>query len=427
MPSAFENFFDNNLIKICMDNNFKDLNCILGTTEIIISLILILITFLGLIKLLNYYDKINFETALLLFSIIQIVLLDIIIIIPHDFLFECFFFVQICHISLTIRKFVILTKQEKNSIKENILFILLNIINIIIFTFYILSLLDIFLNNIYLYIQSTIRIYYFITAIFLAFFCHKAIIKLKKFENRHESYELKLKHQDSAVSNNSNLVVSFQNNDWMFFLIRERQIKPLYILNLICSFIQMVFILSKHFLLENFFQKDEYKLISLKDEGYIIYYFYLIFCFLNVFVNYFCFYWIVREQFDYNTNEINKTNKNRNKNILNEEFIERETINNKQDEKEIQTLMEDKKDKKKFAKSIYSNTFTEANDEDNQEKYFVQDNEEEKEKEKEKEENKLEMVQPSYEDISGRGTMVSNNPINQSTNNDNFLENLEKI
>ena len=416
MPSAFENFFDNNLIKSCLDNNFKNLNCILGTTEIIISLILILISILGLIKLLNYYDKMNFETALLIFSIIQILLLDIIIIIPHDLLFECFFFVQICHISLTIRKFIILTKQEKSKVKENLLFVILNILNIIIFTFYILSLLNILLNNIYLYIQSTIRIYYFITAIILSFYCRKVIDKLKKIEKRNESYELKLKHKDSEISNNSNLVISFHNNEWMFILIRERQIIPLYILNLICSFIQMTFVLSKHFLLEDFFQKDEYKLICLKNKGYIIYYFYLIFCFLNVFVNYFCFYWIVREQFEENNEIKNKTNKN----ILNEAFIERETINNKENEKEIKSLMEDKKDKKKFAKSIYSNTFTDVDDEkNNQENYFVQ--------EKEKEENKLEMVEPSNEEISDRGTLISNNPINQSTNNNTFSENFEQL
>ena len=149
MSSAFDNFFEDNLVNTCLNNNFKDLNCILGASEMVLSLILIFLVFFGLIKLLNYYETINFEISLLIFSIIQIFLLDIIIIIPHDFLFECLFFVQIFHISLTIRKFLILTRNSTNKISENIIFIIINIINIVLFTFYILSLLKIYLYDIY--------------------------------------------------------------------------------------------------------------------------------------------------------------------------------------------------------------------------------------------------------------------------------------
>ena len=429
MTTAFKNFLNDNLFKICLNNKFQDLNCILGISGIIISFIFIIAIFFGLIKLLNYYGKMNFETSLLLFSIIQIILLDIIIIIPHDVLFECFFFIQLCHISLTIRQFIVLIKNDKsNTIEENIFFIILNFINIIIFTLYILSLLDILLNNIYLYIQSFIRIYYFITAIILSFLCRKLIKKLKTFEKRNESYELALKSKNSiGENNNSNLVVSFYNNEWLFFLIRERQIIPLYILNLICSFIQMSFILSKHFVLDDFFenkQEYQYKIKTLKNEGIIIYYFYLIFCLLNVLVNYFCFYWIIREQYKDQNNEIKHLKKDKKRNVLDENFIERETAKNEEDEKEIKVLMEEKiKDKKKLAKSIYSSSFTEVpndNDieKDKQENYFVQ----EKEKDNEK---KLEMTDPSYIGTSGRGT--TNEPINQSTSNNNtFLDNFEK-
>ena len=429
MTTAFKNFLNDNLFKICLNNKFQDLNCILGISGIIISFIFIIAIFFGLIKLLNYYGKMNFETSLLLFSIIQIILLDIIIIIPHDVLFECFFFIQLCHISLTIRQFIVLIKNDKNNtIEENIFFIILNFINIIIFTLYILSLLDILLNNIYLYIQSFIRIYYFITAIILSFLCRKLIKKLKTFEKRNESYELALKSKNSiGENNNSNLVVSFYNNEWLFFLIRERQIIPLYILNLICSFIQMSFILSKHFVLDDFFenkQEYQYKIKTLKNEGIIIYYFYLIFCLLNVLVNYFCFYWIIREQYKDQNNEIKHLKKDKKRNVLDENFIERETAKNEEDEKEIKVLMEEKiKDKKKLAKSIYSSSFTEVpndNDieKDKQENYFVQ----EKEKDNEK---KLEMTDPSYIGTSGRGT--TNEPINQSTSNNNtFLDNFEK-
>lgn len=414
--SPFEHFFDDNLIQICLDKNFIDLNCILGTAEISISIILIIFIILGLKKLLNYYEKINFETSLLIFSIIQIALLDIIIIMPHDFLFECFFFIQICHISLTIKQFIKLARTEKSIFKEYFIFIIINIINAIIFTLYILSLLDIFLGIIYLYIQSAIRIYYFITAIILAFLCRTIINLLKKYEKGNN--ELTSKKKDSETSNISNFGASFKNNEWMFFLIRERQITPLYILNLICSFIQMLFILSKHFLLEKYFQKGEYTIKILKNNGYIIYYFYLIMCFVNVMVNYYCFYWIVREEY-LNDKEIYETKKR--KNVLDARFIEKEIKKNESDEKEIKILMDEKVNNKiKFTKSLYANTFTENMDEniehEEQENYFVQ--------EKDKNNKKIEMGKSTLESISGRGTLGTNNPINQSTTNDDpFLQN----
>ncbi len=415
MSSAFENFFKDNLVNTCLNNNFKDLNCILGASEMVLSLILIFLVFFGLIKLLNYYETINFEISLLIFSIIQIFLLDIIIIIPHDFLFECFFFVQIFHISLTIRKFLILTRNSTNKITENIIFIIINIINIVIFTFYILSLLKIYLKDIYFIIQSSIRIFYFINAIILTYLCCSLIKKIRIVENKNEKYELNLKHQDSNHSNktnNSNITISFNNNEWMFFLIRERQITPLYILNLICSFIQMSFILSKHFLLSNDFS-IKFKCIASNNKAIIIYNVYILICFLNILVNYFCFYLVVKDQYKDDNNEIFKMNKKKKRNLLDENFIERETIKNSEDQKEIKVLMEEKiKDRKKFAKSIYSNTFTEVNDEndkDKEENYMV--------KETDKEEKKLELVEPSFESISGRGTIISTNAINQSTAN----------
>ena len=104
-------------------------------------------------------------------------------------------------------------------------------------------------------------------------------------------------------------------------------------------------------------------------------------------------------------------NKKKKRNLLDENFIERETIKNIENQKEIKVLMEEKiKDKKKFAKSIYSNTFTEPNDENDKDK---EDNY--KVKERDKEEKKLELVEPSFESISGRGTIVSTNAINKST------------
>ena len=138
MPSPFENFFDDNLIKICSDKNFLNVNCIIGSCEFFLGLIILLLTIKGMINMIKYYDKFNFEISLLLVSIFQIILMNIIIIVPHDFLYEIFFLIQLFIISLIIRKFWGVTGMSK--FLENLIFIIINIINIAIFTFYILSL-----------------------------------------------------------------------------------------------------------------------------------------------------------------------------------------------------------------------------------------------------------------------------------------------
>lgn len=427
MSIEFDDFTENNLIEVCLDENFKDLNCILGTSEIVISIILIFCTALGLIKMLKYYGTMNFETSLLLLSIIQIILLDIIIIIGHDLLFECFFFVQIIDISLTIRKFIILTKNSKSTFFENFIFILINIINIIIFVLYILSSLGIFYsdehksNVIYSIIQSSNRIFYFIISIILSYLCRCAIKKLKVFEQKNQKFELNLKRKESSDNKSTRLMVSFNNNEWMFFTIRERQITPLYIINLICSFIQMIFILSKHYLLVNFFERNK-KIKIIKSEGYFIYYFYIVICYINALINYFCYYYTVKDQYDEEViNKLKKKNKN---NLLSDNDIIRETIHNNEDEKEISIILEDEKvNKNKFFKSLYSNTFTEESDKEKEDNYFKKSDEENKEEEND--DKKVELVERSYDENLNRITLASNNPINQSTENKS-LYNYEK-
>jgi hypothetical protein len=409
MSSAFDDFFNDNLVKICLNAKFSDLNCILGTSGMTISILLIAITIFGLFKLVKYYDSINFEISLFLFSILQIVLLDIIILIPHDFLFEIFFFIQMIHISLTIRKFLIIKRNNKAQCKDNFKFIILNIVNIVIFTFYLLSLLDILFNDYYLYIQTVIRFYYFIMAIILAFLCRSIITKIKHLEKANID---QIKEIDSNNSNTSNLFLSIKDNDWMFFLMREKQVKPLYILNLLCSFIQLIFILSKHFLLDGHFGKRIYKIKIQTNEGCIIYYIYITICFLNILVNYFCFYWVVRDQYKSQENETNKKKKK----LLDENFIERQTIREQDEQKDIDAFVNDKSEKKKkkikYSKSIYTNTFTEIDEDNDKEKYFI------KEKDKEMNNQKDETFGPSDEETSGRATVNSNNGIiNNSTAN----------
>ena len=401
MPSGFEHFFDDNIFEICIKNNFSNINCIFGSIEFISSFVILALTILGLIKMIKYYDKFNFEMCLLLFSIFQILLMDMIIITPHDFLFELFFVTQLFLVSLIIWKFLKIIKSNK--LRENIIIFLINIINILIFIFFVLSLFELFLADIYLYIRFTSRIFYFLTTVNLAILCRALIKKLDKYETKNETFDLFLRKYNTKNSVKSeHFVFSFYSQE-LFFMVRKKQITPLYIVNLLCSFIQMIFIFLKSFILTDIFSKRDNKIVS-TDEGYIIYYIYLLSYFLNIMINFICFYWMIREQ--YNQSDI-KINKKKDNKILDEDFIIRESIqSSKEVTKNIFTEKNDDKNRK-LKKSLYSSTFSDLDDKDNQENYFV------KKDEKKFEDIKEESIEYEF-DNSKNNIMLSDDAINNS-------------
>ena len=401
MPSGFDHFFDDNIFEICIKNNFSNINCIFGSIEFISSFVILALTILGLIKMIKYYDKFNFEMCLLLFSIFQILLMDMIIITPHDFLFELFFVTQLFLVSLIIWKFLKIIKSNK--LRENIIIFLINIINILIFIFFVLSLFELFLADIYLYIRFTSRIFYFLTTVNLAILCRALLKKLDKYETKNETFDLFLRKYNTKNSVKSeHFVFSFYSQE-LFFMVRKKQITPLYIVNLLCSFIQMIFIFLKSFILTDIFSKKDNKIVS-TDEGYIIYYIYLLSYFLNIMINFICFYWMIREQ--YNQSDI-KINKKKDNKILDEDFIIRESIqSSKEVTKNIFTEKNDDKNRK-LKKSLYSSTFSDLDDKDNQENYFV------KKDEKKFEDIKEESIEYEF-DNSKNNIMLSDDAINNS-------------
>ena len=197
-------------------------------------------------------------------------------------------------------------------------------------------------------------------------------------------------------------VFSFYSQE-LFFMVRKKQITPLYIVNLLCSFIQMIFIFLKSFILTDIFSKKDNKIVS-TDEGYIIYYIYLLSYFLNIMINFICFYWMIREQ--YNQSDI-KINKKKDNKILDEDFIIRESIqSSKEVTKNIFTEKNDDKNRK-LKKSLYSSTFSDLDDKDNQENYFV------KKDEKKFEDIKEESIEYEF-DNSKNYIMLSDDAINNS-------------
>ena len=184
-------------------------------------------------------------------------------------------------------------------------------------------------------------------------------------------------------------------------MIRKKQITPLYILNFACSLLQLLFILFKNYIFIDDFIKKDRKTLPQNNIGYVIYYIHFLTYFLNIEINYICFYWIIRDQYKDHSDEIKSKNNNK---ILDDEFIERETIRSSQEVSKDEIFSNSNK-----KKSICSSSFSDEDDKDDQQKYFVKKEDENVENIDEIEENKIEQL--NINDLK-RETINSQNAIN---------------
>ena len=60
-----------NFIFQCINKSLVDESCILGSSVLILSLILLVLNIYALIKMTKFYKKMNFENTIILLSIIQ--------------------------------------------------------------------------------------------------------------------------------------------------------------------------------------------------------------------------------------------------------------------------------------------------------------------------------------------------------------------
>ena len=379
MTSIIKNIFEDNLIEECLQDSFLDKNCIFGSSILFFSLIILFLNIIALFKLAHYYRKINFETNLMLFSIFQVIIIQLAIITSYEILISCFILIQIFIITLIIRKFVILSTKPNKVYKKNGLFIFLNTINMLLFLLYTMFLIKNSKENSF----SIIIIYslfYFLSTAILTFYSNLLVQLIKKLKKKSEllssSNSLKEISENNKENVNNNsislTVLSFNdifNNNEMFYSMRRKQIKPLYKINTICSLSEFLLIFSILLIPYDNFKKAHYKIIPKSLLGYILFYLYLFICLFNVSTNFFCFFWKIRIQYK---EEINN-NKNDRKKIIDNRYLRRETIiMEKEEPKQVKDFIENdnKNEPKKFEKSIYMSSFCDISEENN-ESFFV--------------------------------------------------------
>ena len=317
-----------NFIDRCSKYSLSDESCIMGIIIFVISFIPLFFNIYAFAKMTIFYKKLNFENSIILIAAIEIFILEFTLTTSFDIFLEFFFFLQIFSISWLIKKFSNLIKDIKSIFKKNILFISINIINLVIFIVYVICMIRAEKN---IYILNLIyKIFYFISTCLLGYICifmNRLILKhkleyLENYNNLFEPYLLIMDNNDlidfeslnsDGTKENSNNINSSNKNDninenqkeyikkgEVFYHIKKRQNKCLFIINSLCSFLELIFTIIRYFSINEDFLEDIYKIVPLTLLSEILFYFFILICFINVSAIFFSFYYYIRRQYSRN-------------------------------------------------------------------------------------------------------------------------------
>ena len=364
MSDFLVSILSDNLLEKCASDSFSSLNCILGTSTFVFSILIISINCYGFYKMAKFFHKINFETSLILMNILQLLIIQFLIITNYEILIEFFNLVQIGMLTWIIRKFNILLKKPLSSFKKNRLFIFFNIVNFGLIIYYIIEItVDTSYDFLYPIILFHISFSLICAGILSIYSC--SLINMIKKINKTEKENLEIIFDSSdELPNSENLLIQTSKKKDDFFIFyhkRETQIKSLYRINLVCIFIHFCLILFI-LLIPNFnFKKESYKIIPETKLSQIFYYLYILICTINSFTNFFCFYWRIKSQYKININK-NLIKKKR-ETIMDSGYLKREEIKiekGEEDTKKIENIIEKdktRKDSDLIDKSLYFNSF----------------------------------------------------------------------
>ena len=328
MQNNSEKKISGNFIDRCSKYSLSDESCIMGIIIFVISFIPLFFNVYAFAKMTIFYKKLNFENSIILIAAIEIFILEFTLTTSFDIFLQFFFFLQIFSISWLIKKFSNLIKDIKSIFKKNILFISINIINLVIFIVYIICMIRAEKN---IYILNLIyKIFYFISTCLLGYICifmNRLILKhkleyLENYNNLFEPYLLIMDNNDlidfeslnsDGTKENSNNINSSNKNDninenqkeyikkgEVFYHIKKRQNKCLFIINSLCSFLELIFTIIRYFSINEDFLEDIYKIVPLTLLSEILFYFFILICFINVSAIFFSFYYYIRRQYSRN-------------------------------------------------------------------------------------------------------------------------------
>ena len=295
MDKFFSSFI---LIDICIDN-VKNIKCIFGSSLIIISIFLLILLIYGFIKMTIFYKHLNFENFMILGCILQCIIMIFVLFTYLNFILEIFYCFQILMISYVVQRMILIIKDIEDIIQlsNNLFFILINIFNAFIFILFQISFHLHFSHTKKRFFENIYRIYSIIINLFLLYYG----IKLIKLIDNNESNKNKNIKKKSIKHNSILSITIIPNCDE----IKKSQIHMLITFNVIFSILQFSFNLIKNFILINEFSTDNKDMITnpISNIAIYLFYFYLLICILNIFINFITFFWCIREQYDLIFNE----------------------------------------------------------------------------------------------------------------------------
>lgn len=350
---------NNNLFEKCVEESFMSCDCILGASSFFIGLIVVILNIYGFYKLSKVFHKINFERVLILLNIIQVIVILFLIITSIELLIEMFYLIQIGMISLIIRKFIMLLNHPIKKYSKNVLFVFINLINSFIFIIYFVILL---INSSNEYNYSIILLHTFISLIscfFLSIYSRSLYHKIRKINNNEKnSFQITdsqdIKNEKLLIEQNSTVN---EDNDFLFKFMKEKQIKPLYKINLFCAFFEFILILSIHFIPNVTFEKYSHKVEPLTIVSIVFYYLFILVCLINTLINFFCFYWKIKKEYK------KKLNTKKRGLQINNEYLGRQRQNI-----QFETKNENESDENSDNKSLSVTSYEDLSDENSDNK-----------------------------------------------------------
>ena len=336
----------------CFISNFEII-CYFGYIVLFFGFILLLFNILAFIKMTKYYGKMNFENSILLLSSLQSIMIIIQMIITRNY-FICFFlFIQILSMYLINNKFkkisvgYIIIKYEF----INKIILIVNAAYLVIY-----NISHLFKNSINLFY---LNIFYYLLEIFSSFYLsYYCCIFLNYIKQSKLITEINENKKLEKRKSDKNQLINMAG-DGLFYLIKQKQLSLLYLANIICSFLEFIFDV-----LVNFINKE-------KTSYYLINYIYDFIFLIHNSIIFICFYWIIREQYNPNTEKSSNNHEEKTDNLIDEKFIEEEQIIIEEENKRISGyLNDDKNDIRKVS--------TESDDSKDENKRKTSDNDKEK-------------------------------------------------
>ena len=310
--------------------------CFEGFFVLLFGFLFSILNLYAFIRMTKYYGKMNFENTVLLFSTIQSLVLLIEIIISKNILISFFIFIQISSMCLINFKFKKISKGFFD-LKYHSLTIIIAVINTIyLFVFiaiYVIEHLK-FIDKISFYIST----FYYVLELFSSFLLsYNCCVFLGLMKN----------YQINSKNNEKNNLIG----NGLFYLIKKRQITLLYLGNILCSFFAFVI----DFVMTFFIDKEKKE-----NEFYYVYYSFFLLCFIHNSINYISFYWMIREQYSKeqdNLTEEYEEGENDDNNILDEKFIEGEIFEIKKENTKITGYINDVKSSNSLKRTVSAFSF----------------------------------------------------------------------